>query len=66
MLDQQARSIGAELWDDLGDWIRCRLKTIATEESEAQKILSKCGVPVNELRSQWQLQKAAQLSIRAR
>ncbi|EDR09026.1 uncharacterized protein LACBIDRAFT_296736 [Laccaria bicolor S238N-H82] len=47
MLDRQSRSIGAELWDDLGDWIRRRLKTIATEENEARKILSKCGVPVN-------------------
>ena len=66
MLDRQARSIGAELRDDLGDWIRRRLKTIATEESESHKILSKCGVPVSELRTQWWLQKAAQLSIRAR
>ena len=66
MLDCQSRSIGAELRDDLGDWIRRRLKTIATEESEARKILSKCGVPVSELRTQWGLQKAAQLSIRAR
>ena len=66
MLDRQSRSIGAELWDDLGDWIRRRLKTIATEESEAWKILSKCGVPVSELRTQWGLQKVTQLSIHAR
>ncbi|EDQ99767.1 uncharacterized protein LACBIDRAFT_315251 [Laccaria bicolor S238N-H82] len=65
MLDRQSCSIGAELWDDLSDWIRQRLKTIATEENEVQKILSKCGVPVSELRTQWGLQKAAQLPIRA-
>ncbi|EDQ98442.1 uncharacterized protein LACBIDRAFT_335960 [Laccaria bicolor S238N-H82] len=45
MLDCQSRSIGAELQDDLGDWIRRRLKTIATKENEARKMLSKCGVP---------------------
>ena len=66
LLDRQAGSIGAELRDDLGDWIRRRLKTIESQAAEAQKKLEECGIPIHELRDQWELQRAAQLSLRAR
>jgi hypothetical protein len=33
---------------------------------KAQTVLDECGVPLTDLRHQWQLQQDAQLSLRAR
>ncbi|CAA7265927.1 unnamed protein product [Cyclocybe aegerita] len=66
LLDRQAHLIAAELRDDLGSWIRRRLKKgVETQGAAADKIITECGVPVKELKCQWESQKVAQLSIRA-
>jgi len=67
MLDRQAASVGNELRDDLGDWIQRRLRCgVKAQGKNAQYILEDCGVGLEELREQWKLQQAAQLSVRAR
>ncbi|RDB30958.1 hypothetical protein Hypma_000078 [Hypsizygus marmoreus] len=66
LLDRQAAAIAAELRDDLGDWIRRRLiKGVQGQGAAAKSILDDCGVLVEELRQQWEMQRAAQLSVRA-
>ncbi|GLB38031.1 hypothetical protein LshimejAT787_0410820 [Lyophyllum shimeji] len=65
MLDRQAGAIGQDLQENLGDWIRCRLKAVGHRDSEAQTVLAKCSLSLDELREQWRLQREAQLSIRA-
>ena len=67
MIDRQATSIGLELRDDLGDWIRRRLtKGIGGHATKAKITLDECGVSAEELRAEWELQRASQLSLRAR
>lgn len=66
MLDRQLISIGAEMRDDLGNWLTKRRRNIDKQERQAQKILRDCGIPEVELRKQWKDQRAAQLSLRAR
>lgn len=67
MIDRQAASIASDLHDDLGDWIRRRLtKGVERQGQRAQTTLRECGIPLEVLREQWQLQTASQLSIRAR
>lgn len=67
LTDRQLSAISFELRDDLGDWLkrRCR-RGIQEQSTKARAILQKCGITEGELRAQWELQKAAQLSIRAR
>ncbi|KII90983.1 hypothetical protein PLICRDRAFT_67778, partial [Plicaturopsis crispa FD-325 SS-3] len=66
LLDRQASSIGLELRDDLGDWILRRLgRGINVQGAKAQKTIDACGVSLPDLREQWALQKASQLSLRA-
>lgn len=53
--------------DDLGNWIRRRLeKGVQGQGQKARAILADCEIPVETLREQWELQKEAQLSLRAR
>lgn len=67
LIDRQASSINSELRDDLGHWIRRRLKKgVNGQGKEAEKVLNECGVSLPELKHQWELQKVAQLSVRAR
>ena len=67
LIDRQAAAIGNDLRDDLGNWIVSRLRRGVTLQGEKAKYaLDDCGVPLNELREQWQLQQTAQLSLRAR
>lgn len=66
MLDRQSAFIGEDDRKQLGDWSRRRLKSVITKEDEARKQLANCGIPLNELRSHWEEQRAAQLSVRAR
>lgn len=59
-------SIGVELRNDLGAWICCRLnKGVQGQRAKAQQILDSCGVEVTVLWSEWELQRASELSIRA-
>ncbi|OJT06898.1 hypothetical protein TRAPUB_2245 [Trametes pubescens] len=51
--------------EDLGIWIRGRLKNgVEARTAAAQKELAKINISKDELRKQWEEQKAAQLSVR--
>jgi len=65
MLDWQTISIGAEMRDDLGNWIVRQRRHIEKQEKQALKILEDCSVPGWELMELWKQQKAAQLSLHA-
>jgi hypothetical protein len=53
--------------DGLGDWIRRRLrKGVERQGQKAAADLIVRGISEGELRSQWQNQQNAQLSLRAR
>ena len=53
--------------DGLGGWIRHRLKHgISRQKKTAQEEFTASALPRRFLEEQWQLQQAAQLSIRAR
>ncbi|KAG6883278.1 hypothetical protein C0993_007006, partial [Termitomyces sp. T159_Od127] len=53
--------------DDLGLWISRRLtKGVEGQGDVARKTLEECGISDDVLRTQWDQQRAAQLSIRAR
>ena len=67
LIDRQASSIGTELRDDLGNWIRRRLmKGVTAQGKKARETIQDCGIPISELREQWGLQQASQLSLRSR
>lgn len=67
LLDRHLAWIAEELKADLGNWLRRRQKKgVEAQAKKAQKVLDDCGVPLVVLREQWELQQAAQLSIRAR
>ncbi|KIJ20747.1 hypothetical protein PAXINDRAFT_6532 [Paxillus involutus ATCC 200175] len=52
--------------DDLGDWIKCRLRCGVHEQGNAaREQIDRCGYDVKELVTQWTLQKKSQLSLRA-
>lgn len=53
--------------DHLGHWINNRLrKGVQGQGETAREELSAIGIPEQELGVQWESQKAAQLSVRAR
>ena len=67
MVDRQMASIGSDLQDDLGHWIRRKLgKGVEGQGKQAEVGLKACGIMVDVLREQWKIQQAAQLSVRAR
>jgi hypothetical protein len=67
LLDRLLVSVGRELRDDLGDWIKRKYnKGVLQQSKKAQKVLDICNYSVDELREQWKLQVEAQTSIRAR
>lgn len=41
-------------------------KGVSGQGKAAEKVLVDCGIPMDVIREQWALQKAAQLSLRAR
>ena len=53
MLDRQTISIGAEMHDELSQWIAKRNNNITKQEKQAHDILLECGVPEHELRQLW-------------
>ncbi|KAG6810053.1 hypothetical protein H0H92_013548 [Tricholoma furcatifolium] len=66
IIDRQVASIGTELRKDLGVWLRRRLsKGIEAQRGKARQALDSCGVEEDILRSEWELQRASQLSVRA-
>jgi hypothetical protein len=59
--------VGHELRNGLGDWLRRRYDHgVCGQGRKARETLEDCGVPLPELRRQWDLQREAQMSIRAR
>jgi hypothetical protein len=67
MIDQYTMFVNQDGRENLGDWIgRQTAKNLTGKYNAAVKVIPQCGVPVDELHHQWDLQKAAQTSIRAR
>lgn len=67
LTDRQLSAIALDLRDDLGDWIKHRHQRGVEEQStKAKSVVANCGMKEPELRTQWELQKTAQLSVRAR
>ena len=66
-LDRHAESVNAIAREDLGSWHRSRLKNgVEARGAKADRELEEANIPLRELREQWQLQRAAQLSLRNR
>ncbi|KAI0694292.1 hypothetical protein C8T65DRAFT_711030 [Cerioporus squamosus] len=64
-LDRHADSVNAIARQDLGQWIRSRLKNgVEARAANAEKELRTIEVSMPVLRTQWELQQAAQLSVR--
>lgn len=67
LLDRQCRIVHLETREHLGRWVNNRLrKGVQGQGDTARKELFTIGIPEEELRAQWESQKAAQLSVRAR
>ncbi|OSD03347.1 hypothetical protein PYCCODRAFT_1477197 [Trametes coccinea BRFM310] len=63
ILDRHARYINEISRIDLGLWVRNKLKNgVDAREAIAMKQLEECGIAIEELRHQWDLQQTAQLS----
>ncbi|KAF7377129.1 CxC1 domain-containing protein [Mycena sanguinolenta] len=66
MIDKYTSFINEEGLNGLRNWIyRQEMKNLATKQAVAAKVLRECRVPEEELRCQWEAQKAAQSSLRA-
>ena len=67
MLDRHTDVINAATRQNLGGWIRGRLKHgVEAREKSANEDLSTCKHSVLFLREQWSQQRAAQLSVKNR
>lgn len=74
MVDRQLGFLAHDLRRELGKWMDRRMgkgtrrdgKGASDQEIRAMATLRECGVPLPELRAQWELQRAAQMSLRAR
>ena len=67
MLDRHADVVNANVRENLGGWIRSRLKNgVEARTQAAEKEISQTQLPVAELRAQWSQQRTAQLSVKAR
>ncbi|KAI9066824.1 hypothetical protein FKP32DRAFT_1621557, partial [Trametes sanguinea] len=63
LLDRHAKFVNEASRADLGFWIRNKLKHgVNAREAAAKTQLEQCGITVQELRHQWDLQQADQLS----
>ena len=67
LIDRQAAAVGYEMRTDLGDWIKRRLRRGVQEQGGAARVqVEESSYSIEFLKEQWSLQKASQLSIRAR
>ena len=67
LLDRHADVVNAATRDNLGWWIRARLKNgVEARTCAADKELAEINIPTSELREQWSQQRAAQLSVKHR
>ena len=66
VVDRHLSFIGEEMRDGLGKWISRRHEhRILGQGWVARNTLEDCGIPLTELRQEWETQRSAQLSIRA-
>ena len=67
MLDRHADVVNVAARENLGSWIRSRLKNgVESRALAAEEDLSRVKIPVDELREQWSQQRTAQLSVKNR
>ena len=67
LLDRHADVVNAGARDNLGGWIRGRLKNgVEARSCVADKELAKINIMTTELREQWSQQRVAQLSVKNR
>lgn len=67
LIDRQVPAIGHDMPNELGSWLKHRVKKgISEQGGAAQQVLNGCGVSISGLRIQWNAQRTAQLSIKAR
>lgn len=52
--------------DDLGQWINRKCKAVEGQRRSTSDALSACGISKEDLRVEWQRQREAQSSVRAR
>ncbi|KAG6905287.1 hypothetical protein DXG01_003674 [Tephrocybe rancida] len=65
IVDHHVGSIGEELRDDLGAWLRCWLnKGVQIQGQKACKILAELDIEEAVLRHEWSLQRASELLVR--
>ncbi|PPR02784.1 hypothetical protein CVT26_009395 [Gymnopilus dilepis] len=66
LTDHQLSAIAFDLRVDLADWIkRRRRKGVQDQGAKAKAVIAKCGMTQSDLHIQWDLQKSAQMSVRA-
>ncbi|KAJ6613526.1 hypothetical protein B0H10DRAFT_1647301, partial [Mycena sp. CBHHK59/15] len=66
MVDEHAAFVGEDMQGNLGNWIQRQAeKNIPKKRNPALRVLQQCGVSELEPRENWELQKAAQTSLRA-
>ncbi|TFK63382.1 hypothetical protein BDN72DRAFT_775931 [Pluteus cervinus] len=67
LLDRQATAIATELRNDLGSWLdRRNTRGVKIQGGNAADIIHERGIPVSELQQEWQAQREAQGSLKAR
>ncbi|PPQ84795.1 hypothetical protein CVT26_011335 [Gymnopilus dilepis] len=66
LTDRQLSFIASESLDDLGSWIKRRLESANLQQDKAGNLLSGAQLSVGDVRTQWELQKASQLSVKSR
>ncbi|KAI0676695.1 hypothetical protein C8Q78DRAFT_960079 [Trametes maxima] len=65
LLDRHADAINRPAREELGNWIRGKLKKgVDARSAAARKDLAETGLGLEELRQQWESQRLAQLSVR--
>ena len=62
LTDRLLSAFALEGRDDLGAWLGRRLRNLESQQKSAEKTIYDIGIPLEQLREQWELQKAAQLN----
>ncbi|KAF9031576.1 hypothetical protein BJ165DRAFT_1358214 [Panaeolus papilionaceus] len=64
VIDRQLSSIATDTRDDLGTWMKRRLRDVEKRTLECEEVIAASGHTAEKLREQWELQRATQLSAR--
>ncbi|KAH6890244.1 hypothetical protein BKA70DRAFT_1376547 [Coprinopsis sp. MPI-PUGE-AT-0042] len=65
LINNLLASVGEEMRDSLGEWLKQRSNAIANFRRAAQAELAECSTPIQELCTLWDDQKKSQSSIRS-